>query len=118
MNAHCTVTDGVFEQSIRSAEFSGWDAKGEFFVELADVEIGESGDVSARLYRQVASGSLIFIRPVDPRGSENSERGLPVAHETEATNTSDAVGRYRIRFIPCRHHVHGHYGDQKTTSRI
>lgn len=117
MGALCIAGDKLNAPSTRSAEISGWDADGRFFVETTEIETAESGDVSAQLRRRITDGSLVFFRSVDPRGGEDTVRGLPIAHEVRATNTSDDAGQYCVHFTPCRPRA-VHYGDRKVTSRI
>lgn len=117
MSALCITENGLSTSSTRTAEVSGWDANGRFFVETTEIEAADSGDVSARLRHRIADGSLVFVRFVDLRGGEDTVRGLPIANEVRTTNTSDDAGQYYVHFTPCRPRT-VHYGDRKFTSCI
>jgi hypothetical protein len=117
MGALCIADDKLSTPSTTSAEISGWDADGRFFVETAEIETAESGDISAQLRRRITDGSLVFFRSVGPGGGEDTVRGLPIAHEVLGTNTPDDSGQYHVRFTTCRPRA-VHYGDRKFTSRI
>ena len=118
MGAICEASDVARTAPTRAAEISGWDVNGRFFVEMAKIEANETGDISTRLGHCVEEASLVFVRASDSYGAEDSERGLPIAHEVRETSTSDGAGRYRVCFIPCRPRPVRHYGDQKASSRI
>ena len=86
----------------QSVEVSGWDADGQFFVEIADLDVSDSGDTIARLCHRVHSGSLVFVRLVHGDGENAREKGHPTANEAHAIDLPDSTGRCRIRLIPCQ----------------
>jgi len=86
----------------RSVEVSGWDAEGQFFVEIADLDLNDSGDHSVSLCHSVHSGSLVFVRLLHGDGEEAYGKGHPTAHEAQAAEPPDFTGRFRIHLIPCQ----------------
>jgi hypothetical protein len=99
-------------------EISGWDADGQFFAEIADLAVSESGDTTALLCHRVNSGSLVFVRLLHGHGEDAREKGHPTAHETQALEAPDTTGRSRIRLTPCHPRTARRRGDQMEATRI
>jgi hypothetical protein len=85
---------------VKAVEISGWDAEGQFFVEVADMNVDERSGSSVSLCHRIESGSLLFVRPVLHLGEAN-RRAHPVANEARRTDLPDAMGRWRIQLSPC-----------------
>jgi hypothetical protein len=111
MPAECAV-DSIDDIAIPSVEVSGWDAEGQFFVEIAGLDLNDSGDPAVRLCHRVHSGSLVFVRLLYGEGQDAYEKGCPTANEAQVAESPDFTGRARVRLIPCqprapRRHVTG-----------
>ena len=102
MPAECAVDTPTSVIEAQAVEVSGWDAEGQFFVEIADLDLGESGATTARLCHCVASGSLVFVRLLHGRNQDADGRGYPTPNEAHVTEAPDATGRCRIRLTPCQ----------------
>ena len=111
MPAECPVGTAVSDTLTESVEISGWDAEGQFFVEIADLEVSKSGDTIALLCHGVNNGSLVFVRLLHGHGQQPREKGDPSAHETQAIEPPDATGRCRIRLTPCQPRAARRRGD-------
>jgi len=99
VNTHMnTITDTVTQ----SVEVSGWDAEGQFFVEIAELNFADSGDKTVSLCHRVHTRSLVFVRLPHGYGGEAYEKSQPTAHEAQAAEPPDFTGRSRIRLIPCQ----------------
>jgi hypothetical protein len=86
---------------VQPVEISGWDAEGQFFVEIADMDVNENVGSSVRLCHRVHSGSLLFVRPVINLGGAD-QKGHPVANEAQMSDLPDVTGRSKIRLSPCQ----------------
>jgi hypothetical protein len=102
MPTECVTTTFANEGATTSVEISGWDAEGQFFLEIADLDVNDSGDATARLCHRVNSGSLVFVRLLPGDGECASEKSHPVANEAYASEPPDFTGRCRIRLTPCQ----------------
>ncbi len=85
---------------VQSVEVSGWDAEGEFFVELAEMDSCQNSVSSVRLRHRVRSGSLVFVRRIQNQG-ELHHKGHPEAKEAHQIHLPDPAGRWQIRLSPC-----------------
>lgn len=85
-----------------SVEVSGWDAEGQFFVEIAGLDLNDSGDTAVRLCHRVHSGALVFVRLLHGEGEGAYEKGYPTANEAQAAEPPDFTGRSRVQLIPCQ----------------
>jgi len=83
-------------------EVSGWDAEGQFFVEITGLDLNDSGGTAVRLCHRVHSGSLVFVRLLHGEGDGTYEKGCPTANEAHAAEPPDFTGRSRVRLIPCQ----------------
>ena len=102
----------------QSVEVSGWDAEGQFFTEIADLDVNNSGDTTVSLCHLVYSGSLVFVRFLHGDGERAYEKGHPTAHEAQAAEPPDFTGRSRIRLIPCQPRAPRRGSDLSGTARI
>jgi hypothetical protein len=119
MPAECAVNNDVAADSAtQSIEVSGWDAEGQFFVEIAEMDINDSGNATTRLCHRVNSGSLVFVRLVYGQGRDAREKSHPTANEAHATEAPDFDGRCRIRLTPCQPRASRNPGDQTMAPRI
>ena len=118
MPAECVVETSASDLVTQSVEVSGWDAEGQFFVEIADLDLSDSGVTTARLCHRVNSGSLVFVRLLHGQGREAGEKGHPTPHEAQATEAPDFTGRCRIRLSPCQPRSARRSGDQTMATRI
>jgi hypothetical protein len=116
MPSECVVDNAT--GATQPVEVSGWDAEGQFFVEIANLELDDSGDMTARLCRRVNSGSLVFVRLVHAPSENTPEKGHPTANEAHATEAPDFTGRCRIRLTPCQPRAARRSGDQTVATRI
>jgi hypothetical protein len=102
MLAECAVDRSTDDAASQAVEVSGWDAEGQFFVEIAELDLGDSGATTARLCHRVNSGSLVFVRLLHGRGHDAQEKGHPTPNEAHVTEAPDCRGRCRIRLTPCQ----------------
>src|SRR5947207_15663378 len=79
-------------------EVSGWDRHEEFFVEKTELHWSEESGKHILLLRRVASGTLLFLRLIDPTGAE---RVHPVPYRAEGIETEEN-GQYRLRLLAAR----------------
>ena len=101
MSAQCAVSL-VEDIAAPSVEVSGWDTEGQFFVEIADLDLNDSGDTGVRLCHRVPSGSLVFVRLLYGEAEDAYEKGYPTANEAHAAGPQDFTGRSLVRLIPCQ----------------
>ena len=101
-----------------SVEVSGWDAEGQFFAEIADLDLNDSEGTSVKLCHRVRGGSLLFVRLLHGDGEQAYEKGNPTAHEAQAAEPPDFTGRSRIRLIPCQPRVARRRSDPFGATRI
>jgi len=99
MPAQATLELPVAGASSQSAEISGWDVQGQFFVEIADLDLGDPKGATTRLCHRVADGSLVFVRLRPQPGEAHSH---PTASEAYAAAEPDFAGRSLIRLSPCQ----------------
>lgn len=118
MPAKCAVSSATSNAVAQSVEVSGWDAEGQFFVEIADLDLSDSGETTARLCHRVSSGSLVFVRLLYGQGEDVHERSHPTANEAHPIEAPDFTGRYRIRLTPCQPRAARQHGDQMMATRI
>ena len=102
----------------QSVEVSAWDAEGQFFAEIADLSVNNSGDTTVSLCHRVYSGSLVFVRFLHRDGEQACEKGHPTAHEAQAAEPPDFPGRFRIRLIPCQPRAPRRGSDRSGATRI
>jgi hypothetical protein len=117
MPAECAVSNSTTETT-QPVEISGWDAEGQFFVEIADLELGDTGETTARLCHHVGSGSLLFVRLLFGQAENPYEKGHPTANEAQPTGAPDFTGRCCIRLTPCQPRGARRPGDQTGATRI
>jgi hypothetical protein len=115
MNTQMNTMNSTATQSV---EVSGWDAEGQFFVEIAELILNDSGDRSVSLCHHVYSGSLVFLRLLHGDGDEAHEKGHPTAHEAQAAEPPDFTGRSRVRLISCQPRAPRRGGDRSGATRI
>ena len=118
MPTECAVSSQTGDGVTQSVEVSGWDADGQFFVEIADVDLSDSGDMTAHLRHRVDSGSLVFVRLWHAQDADAQQKSYPTAHEARATETPDFTGRCRTRLTTCQPRDARRLGDQKVATRI
>ena len=87
---------------ISSVEVSGWDALGQFFVEVADLDLDGPGDIAVRLDHRVRTGSVVFVRIVQSYEVGTDAKSYPAASEVQLIEPPDANGRCRIRLVLCQ----------------
>ena len=102
MPTECAVSSLPYETTMQSIEVSGWDAEGQFFVELAGLELTDEGEITTLLWHRVISGSLLFVRLVAGPVGEAYEKSHPAAHEALPTQIPDSIGRCRVQLIRCQ----------------
>jgi hypothetical protein len=117
MPAECAVSSSTTETT-QPVEISGWDAEGQFFVEIAELELDDAGETTARLCHHVGSGSLVFVRLLIGQAEDPCEKGHPTANEAHPTGAPDLTGRCRIRLTPCQPRAARRPGDQTRATRI
>src|SRR5262245_16427931 len=81
MLAECAAPDTALDPPVQSVEISGWDAKGQFFVEIACLDVTASGEATAFLCHPVTDGSLVFVRPVSEPTQSHQQKGHPAPNE-------------------------------------
>jgi hypothetical protein len=118
MLTESAVTSLPTETRPQSIEVSGWDAEGQFFVELADLELTDEGEIATFLCHRVSSGSLVFVRLVAGQLEDAYEKGHPVAHEAQLTENSDPLGRCRVQLTRCQPRTARTTRDQIRATRI
>lgn len=86
--------------STYSVEVSGWDNSHSFFVEKSELSWNEETGKQLTLSRQLCSGTMIFVRLLQPTASD---RAFPVAHQAEPLDTTpEGQHIFRIsRVEPC-----------------
>jgi hypothetical protein len=102
----------------QSVEVSGWDAEGQFFAEIADLDVSNSADTTVSLCHRVHSRSLVFVRSLHGDGERAYEKGHPTAHEAQAAEPPDFPGKFRIRLIPCQPRAPCRGSDRSGATRI
>jgi hypothetical protein len=98
--------------ALEPVEVPGWDAEGQFFVEITGLDLHDSGDTAVRLCHRVHSGSPVFVRLLHGEGDGTCEKGCSTANEAHSAEPPDFTGRSCVRWIPCpprgaRRHVTG-----------
>jgi hypothetical protein len=117
MNSDCVTMPNTAET--RAAEVSGWDAEGQFFVEIANLEeTDESGETIVSLRHHVHTGSLLFVRLLPGASDHQAEKSHPTPHEAQAAQPLDFRGRSRVRLINCRPRPARRASDSFATNRI
>lgn len=118
MSAECASGCLTRDIATQSIEVSGWDAEGNFFVEIADLYLSDSGEATARLCHRMDSGSLVFVRSRNRQSEYTREQSYPTANEAHTIGMPDPFGRSPILLTPCRPRATRRLGDQKVASRI
>ena len=118
MPVQCASRNSTDNKATRSVEVSGWDAEGQFFVEIADLDSNDSGHTTVSLFHRVHSGSLVFVRLLHGEGEDAYEKSHPTANEAQAAEPPDSTGRSRIRLIPCQPRAARRPGDLAGATRI
>jgi hypothetical protein len=118
MPAECAVHNSASDTITQSVEVSGWDTEAQFFVEIAELDLSDSGDATARLCHRVNSGSLVFVRLLHGPSQDAHEKGHPTPSEAYAIETPDSAGRCRVRLTPCEPRAARRPGDQTVASCI
>jgi hypothetical protein len=77
-----------------AVEASGWDDEQSFFVERCDLEWNEETDKHLTLTRSLRSGSMIFVRLLQPTSPSSSH---PVAYHAQSIGaTPDGKQQFRL----------------------
>jgi hypothetical protein len=118
MPTECAVCNATSDAVHQLIEVSGWDTEGQFFVEISDLELSDSGDATARLFHRVHSGSLVFVRLLHGNDEEDHHKSHPTPTEAEAIGAPDFAGRCRVRLTPCQPRAARRRGDQKAPTGI
>lgn len=118
MPVHCAVNNSINDIDTSAVEVSGWDTEGQFFIEVADLELNDSGGTAVSLCHRVHSGSLVFVRLFHGEGQDTYEKGYPTANEALAAEPPDFTGRSRIRLVPCHPRATRRRGDRKGATCI
>jgi hypothetical protein len=118
MPAECAAPDVMIDIADASVEVSGWDAEGQFFVEIAGIEIGSSGETATRLCHRVLDGSLVFVRLVNSPDQPDQQKGHPTPNEAHPMDSTEPDGRCRVRLTPCQPRSPRRPGDQIRATRI
>ena len=109
MPTECAVSSLVDVATPQSVEVSGWDNEGQFFVEIATLELTEEGETTALLCHRVTSGSLV---------GDSYEKSHPTANEAYAAEMPDFAGRCRVHLTPYQPRAARTGGDQTGATRI
>lgn len=91
--------DANRQQDSYAVEVSGWDVSETFFVEKTDLTWTADGVKEIGLRRPVREGSVIFVRLMQPLGSEDS---YPIACQAVKVIEPTANGRSTIQFAQLR----------------
>jgi hypothetical protein len=83
------------QQTAYPVEVSGWDEHEDFFVEKTELQSSEQSGKHILLLRPIVSGSLIFLRLIDPT---SPERVRPVPYRAEPFETTKE-GQCRVRLL-------------------
>jgi hypothetical protein len=118
MSTECALDCITRDIATQSIEVSGWDAEGNFFVEIADLYVSDSGEATARICHRLNTGSLVFVRSRNRQSEDTREQSYPSANEAHTIGMPDPFGRSPIRLTPCRPRATRRLGDQKVASRI
>ena len=82
-----------------AVEVSGWDHNQVFFVEMTELHWSEPTGKYMVLLRPIVSGSMVFLRLIDPL---SVERVHPVPYRAERFETTEG-GPCRVRLLSaCR----------------
>jgi hypothetical protein len=79
-----------------AVEASGWDDEQSFFVERCDLEWNEETEKHLTLTRSLRSGSLLFVRPLQPTSPARSH---PVAYHAQRIGVTPD-GKQQSRLSP------------------
>ena len=115
MPVQCAPMNSMTKQL---AEVSGWDAEGQFFVEIADLDCSDPGQKTVSLGHRLHSGSLVFVRLINRDGSRAGENSHPTAHEAQAVRLPDSTERSTVRLIPSPPRVGRRGSDHTGATRI
>ena len=85
-------------QEAYPVEVSGWDDHQNFFVEKTELHWSEVAGKHIVLQRQVPSGTLVFLRLLDPMGVLPAH---PVPYRAERYNEEDCQP-CRVRLLPAK----------------
>jgi hypothetical protein len=118
MPTECAVSSLVDVATPQSVEVSGWDNEGQFFVEIATLELTEEGETTALLCHRVTSGSLVFVRLVTVQVGDSYEKSHRTANEAYAAEMPDFAGRCRVHLTPYQPRAARTGGDQTGATRI
>jgi hypothetical protein len=118
MSAECAVASSLTPVVTDSVEVSGWDAEGQFFAEMAILDVSYAGDLTTSLCHRITNGSLMFVRLLSGPGEDTYEKGQPTANEAYAIEAPDFTSRCRIRLTPCQPQSVRRHGDQTVATRI
>ena len=81
-----------------AVEVSGWDNSENFFVEKTELYWSEQSGKHILLMRPIISGSLVFLRLIDPT---SADRVFPVPYRAEPFEPGEG-GQRRIRLLSAR----------------
>jgi len=82
-------------QTAYPVEVSGWDHNEDFFVEKTELRWTERSGKHILLLRPIVSGSLVFLRLIDPL---SIDRVRPVPYRAELFETTSG-GQCRVRLL-------------------
>jgi len=85
-------------QTAYAVEVSGWDNNNDFFLEKTELHWSEQSEKHILLLRDIVSGSLVFLRLIDPI---NIDRVHPVPYRAEPFDVTEA-GQHRVRLLLAR----------------
>jgi hypothetical protein len=89
------------QQTACPVEVSGWDEHEDFFVEKTELHWSEQSGKHVVLLRPIVSGSLVFLRLIDPM---SPERVRPVPYRAELFETTKE-GQCRVRLLSADPHT-------------
>ena len=82
-------------QTAYPVEVSGWDHNEDFFVEKTELHWSEQSGKHILLLRPIVSGSLVFLRLIDPL---SIDRVRPIPYRTELFGPTKS-GPRRVRLL-------------------
>ena len=83
-------------QTAYPVEVSGWDDRNEFFVEKTELHWVQGSGKHLELVHPIVSGTLLFLRLIDPKGIE---RVHPVPFRAETSDCGER-GYKIVRLLP------------------
>jgi hypothetical protein len=83
---------------VYAVEVSGWDNHEDFFVENTELQWSEESAGLIHMTHPIASGTLLFLRLLDPT---SLDRVHPVPYVAKRVVAEDSGG-FRVELIPAR----------------